>query len=128
MVPFRRSQVPSFGQPGRTDRHPEDARGLIVIASGTDVRIGQLGQHDGIAPPCLLSALGMDGFGLCQPIRRIRFTQGFGLRVGAHGTQSALRVEPAEGGQEGFAAKVGAEALDVAVAGKPLERNRGSPH
>ena len=40
MVDVWRIQVPSFGQPGRTDRHPEDARGLLVIASRSDVGIG----------------------------------------------------------------------------------------
>ena len=58
MVPFRRIQVPSFGQPGRTDRHPEDARGLLVIASGTDVRIGQLGEHDWKEQDGLTSQIG----------------------------------------------------------------------
>ena len=41
MVDFWRIQVTSFGQPGRTDRHPEDASGLLVIASRPDVGVGQ---------------------------------------------------------------------------------------
>ena len=36
MVDFWRIQVTSFGQPGRTDCHPEDASGLLVIASSPD--------------------------------------------------------------------------------------------
>jgi hypothetical protein len=32
-----------FWPAGPTDRYPQDARGLLVIASGSDVRIG---QHD----------------------------------------------------------------------------------
>jgi hypothetical protein len=113
MVPFQRIQVPSFGQPGRTDRHPEDARGLIVIASGTDVRIGQLGQHDGIAPPCLPSALGMDGFGLDEAMPCPRLAHSFRGRVRAHDTLAALRVEAMEGMRERVAAEVGAKALHV---------------
>jgi hypothetical protein len=46
MVDFWRMQVPSFGQPGRTDRHAEDASGLLVIAS----RLGEFGAHDWITP------------------------------------------------------------------------------
>jgi hypothetical protein len=36
MVDFLRIQVTSFGEPDRTDRHPEDASGLLVIASSPD--------------------------------------------------------------------------------------------
>ena len=50
MVDFWRIQVPSFGQPGRTDRHAEDASGLLVIASRPDVGVGQFGAHDWITP------------------------------------------------------------------------------
>ena len=54
MVRCWRIQVPSFGQPGRTDRHPEDAGGLLVIASCPDVGVGQFGAHDWITPAGLL--------------------------------------------------------------------------
>src|SRR4029079_3358558 len=62
LAPLRcwRIQVPSFGQPGRTDRHPEDAGGPLVITSGSGVGVGQLGEHECIAPAGLLRALGMD--------------------------------------------------------------------
>jgi hypothetical protein len=40
MVDFWRIQVTSFGQPGRTEGHPEDASGLLVIASRPDVAFG----------------------------------------------------------------------------------------
>ena len=83
MVDFLRIQVTSFGEPDRTDRHPEDAGGLLVIASRPDVGVGQFGAHNWITPAGLLRALGMDGFGLCQPIRRIRFTQCFRRGHGA---------------------------------------------
>jgi hypothetical protein len=77
MVRCCRIEVPSFGQAGRTDRHPEDARGLLVIASGSDVGVRQLGQHDWIAPAGLLRALGMDGFGLDQAMRCPRLAHRF---------------------------------------------------
>ena len=64
------------------------------------------------------------GLGLTRAMGRLRFTQGLGLRIGAHGTLPALRVEPVEGCQEGVAANVGAEALDVTVAGQSLEGGR----
>jgi hypothetical protein len=50
MVDFWRIQVPSFGQPGQTDRHAEDASGLLVIASCPDLGIGEFGAHDWITP------------------------------------------------------------------------------
>ena len=58
MVDFWRIQVTSFGQPGRTDCHPEDASGLLVIASCPEVGVGQSGAHDWITPAGLLRALG----------------------------------------------------------------------
>ena len=103
MVDFWRIQVTSFGQPGRTDGHPEDASGLLVVASRPDVGAGQSGAHDWMTPAGLLCALGMDRFGLCQPIRRIRFTQCLRGRARPHSALPAFRVEPAEGGQEGAA-------------------------
>jgi hypothetical protein len=39
MVDLWRIQVPSFGQPGRTDCHPEDAGGVLVIASRPDAGV-----------------------------------------------------------------------------------------
>ena len=60
MVDFLRIQVTSFGEPDRTDRHPEDASGLLVIASRLDVGVGQPAAHDWTIPAGLLRALGMD--------------------------------------------------------------------
>jgi hypothetical protein len=71
MVDSWRIQVASFGQPGRTDRHPEDASGLLVIASRPDVGVGQLGAHDWITPAGLLRALGMDGFGPLKAAKKV---------------------------------------------------------
>ena len=47
---------------------PEDAGGLLVIASRPDVGVGEFGALDWITPAGLLRALGMDGFGLDQAI------------------------------------------------------------
>ena len=107
-------QMPSFGQPGRTDRHPENAGGLLVIASRSDVGVGQLGQHDWIAPAGLLRALSMDGFGLDQAMKRPRFRG----RMGAHDALTAFRVEAVEGVPEGVAAELGAKALHVSRSGQ----------
>ena len=127
MVRSWRIQVPSFGQPGRTDRHPEDAGSLLVVASSPSVRVGQFGAHDEIAPADLLRSLGVDGFGLDQAMGRFRLAQNLRPRIRAQSTLPALRVEPVKGCQEGVAANVGAEPLDVPVAGQALEGGRDYP-
>ena len=124
MIGCCRTQVPSLRQPGRTNGHPEDAGGLLVIASRSDVSVGQFGAHDWIAPAGLLGALGVNGFGFDQASGRHRFAQCFRRRVRAHRTPPALRIEPPERGHECIAANVGAEGLDVAVAGQSLEGGR----
>jgi hypothetical protein len=47
MVDFWRIQVTSFGQPGRTDRHPEDAGSLLVVASCPDEGVGRSASMSG---------------------------------------------------------------------------------
>jgi hypothetical protein len=126
LAPLRcwRIQVPSFGQPGRTDRHPEDAGGPLVITSGSGVGVGQLGEHECIAPAGLLRALGMDGFGLDEATACPRLTHILGNRVGAHDALSTFGVEPVEGTKEIVAAEVRAKAIDVAVASQSHEGSR----
>ena len=119
-----RIQVPSFGQPGRTDRHPKDAGGLLVIATCSEVGVRQLGEHDWITPAGLLRALGMDGFGLGQTMACPGLAHPFRHRVGAHDALPTFWVEPFESVQEIVAPKIGAKAVDVAVACQSHEGSR----
>ena len=75
MVHCWRIQVPSFGQPGRTDRHPEDASGILIIASRPDVGVGQFGAHHGVAPSEPVRSLGVDELGRDQTVRCFLFTK-----------------------------------------------------
>ena len=124
MVRFLAHPGAVFWPAGPTDRHAEDASGLLVIASRPKVGVGQFGAHDWITPVGLLRALGVDGLGLDQAMGCPCLTHSFRRGVGTHGTLPTTRVEAAEGRKEGVAANVGPEALDVALAAQSLEGGR----
>src|SRR4029453_15397990 len=81
----------------------------------------QLGAHCRVSPIDLLGPLGVDGSGLDKRMTRLGLAQGLSSRVAAHGALPPAGFETAKGRQKRIAAHVGAEALDIAIAGKSHE-------
>src|SRR5262245_55706283 len=120
--------MPSLCQPGGAGAHAENARSLLIITPGHSIGVRQLGAHSGIVLPVdLVGVARIDGPWLNQGMCGLILAHGRCLPIAAHGALPPAGVETVKGRQKGIAAHVGAEALDIAMAGKPHECPRKHP-